>query len=805
MNWAQLQQNSDFRSIKERLSLAAVVQHLGVSLEKRGDRLVGQCPFHADTDPSFSVWATEEGDELCGCWSCDFRPSDVYSFIERKLNLNFTQAAKVALAYLNDGLPDAPDIPERVYDAQPSRSAVAEAAYPTHAVYEFLKERGLPIDDAWLVAEFRLGVNRHGEIVIPHIAADGDIRAAKHRRPDSKPITVPGGRLDALYGEWRDRGRKAVVLCEGESDTWLTAWVLRHVEVDVLGLPSGVSAFPKAEWIDRLRNREVTLMFDADEAGRRGAAMWALELASAADSVMVAALADGQDACGAGETAIAVALRDAFQYVDAGTLAISEVSGRYVRVNQTTGMSTDLSDFVFSVESVTVMQDGSTYFELEAGRHKMELSTAVLSNPNKFRQWCMDKLLAWKGGARDAAELLEILKAHAVFAKRFLGTDVTGLHDGTFVLPDGSIGPGGWKYIGEDVSVKCDDYVRVQEAPFHRTIVRQLALMHDPAVMTPILGWVAAAPMRTLCSQFPILAVVGGAGYGKTTLVQTVLQAFRFWSTSPMVLSSTTAHGVQSFMSSTNAFPVWFDEYRLGARREAKLALDQGIRDAWDGSSSVKGGYGENKVALKYLPAIAPIVVTGEDAFSETSHAERMLILGIGPKGKNPAALAAVETLQSDGLGYDYLRWLANRMAAHDFPAPPHEHDRHRQAVAVAAWGYDLLNEYADGQLPPFDATLAEQEFDDLAAQNPYLEVLKQGIELRDRQGAELVWFDGEDLCVRRRALLGAIKSNGIEIVLPGGERAMGRWLAQQYTVTTGRDYRGLFDRYEGAAAAMAI
>lgn len=805
MTWAQLQQNSDYQSIKERLSLAAVVLENGVALEQRGDRLVGRCPFHNDNGPSFSVWRTEEGDELCGCWSCDFRPSDVYTFIQRIRGVNFTQAAKIALAYLTEGLPDAPDLPEHVYDVRESRVVVAEAVEPTHAVLEFLHDRHLPIDDAWLVAEFKLAVNRDGDIVIPHYGTDGELHAAKRRSDGGKPITVPGGRLDALYGVWRDRGRRRVILCEGESDTWLTAWGKRDDDVDVLGLPSGVSAKPKDEWIDHLRGRDVTLLFDADDAGRRGAAMWALALFGAADSIKVASLADGMDACKAGLDDVMAGLQNAYPYVDLASLAISEVSGRYLKINLTTGAANDLSDFVFEVVNVIEFASGEvTYFTVIAGEKELQLSTETLSDSNKLRKWCANRMLIWKGSGRDASELQERLKALATFVPRYEGTDVTGLHGGTFVLPDGVVGGSRWRYVSEGTSVRCADYTQIHQGPFDRTTILTLAHMHAPSVMTPLLGWVAAAPLRSICPQFPILAVVGGAGYGKTTLVQTLLRAFSYWQTAPMTLSSTTAHAVQSLVASTNAFPIWFDEYRLGARPVAKLALDQAIRDAWDGSASVKGGYGDNKVQLKYLSAIAPIMITGEDAFSETSHAERMIILSLGKDGRNADALAYLESLDTTGLGYDYLRWLTARAQQDDFPAPPKEHDRHRQAVAVARWGYELLNEYAYGSLPEWDSSLVESEFDEISKRSPYLEALAYGYELRDYQGNEVVWLEDDAVCVRVKALLGLLKSSGVDITLPGGSAAMIKWLSQQWdTDKELRGHRGMYISLRDAKASI--
>ena len=85
MNYGSLLNDSDPHALKGQVSLAAVVQAHGVELRPLGERLVGQCPFHEDSDPSFAVWKIEDDVELCGCWVCDFRPGDVYDFLRRKL------------------------------------------------------------------------------------------------------------------------------------------------------------------------------------------------------------------------------------------------------------------------------------------------------------------------------------------------------------------------------------------------------------------------------------------------------------------------------------------------------------------------------------------------------------------------------------------------------------------------------------------------------------------------------------------------------------------------------------------------
>jgi hypothetical protein len=136
-----------------------------------------------------------------------------------------------------------------------------------------------------------------------------------------------------------------------------------------------------------------------------------------------------------------------------------------------------------------------------------------------------------------------------------------------------------------------------------------------------------------------------------------VLEVLGFWITEPMTVSRSTPHGVNGLGASTNVFPVWFDEWRQNVRRvDTRLAIEQLLRDAWNGGSSVKGGGNQDNVMeLTGLPACAPVRVTGEDTFSETSHLERLVLINLPSAGRNRGALAAIEET-GEGRVADSLR-----------------------------------------------------------------------------------------------------------------------------------------------------
>lgn len=792
MNWNEILDGTDPQRLKDQLSLAAVVQAHGVALRPAGERLVGLCPFHDDHDASFAVWRTEDGDELCGCWSCDFRPGDLFSFLQRAKDVRFGDALQLAANYQRDGLPEAPPIPDSEPDPdapQRIRSTVESTeGQGIDLLAELMFDKGHPATPEWVAEEFRVGTTgRSGEVVIPHYARSGALEAAKWRNLERKPIAYGGSQLNAMYGEWRDLGRTDVVVCEGESDTWAVAWMLRDAPVDVLGVPSGVTSKPRPQWIDPLKGRTVTILFDADPAGRRGVSAWVNALSGVADEIRVAMLPEGEDAVSAGQDETIQALRSAWPATTppAGGLQRRAV---YAKDRQD-GTPVDYSDFVLDVQQVVETED-DTIFEV-TNPHRADgpwqLHTSTVIDPNKLSRWVSGTFLGvWKGGRRENAELLGLLKSDAVDKPRYKGTEVVGLHGHSFVLPDRVIGPAGWAFVEPTRDTGFGRHVTLNESEWDPRVLSALSQMHAPDVITPLLGWVAAAPLRSLCRQFPIMALVGGAGWGKTVTAQTVLSAFGFWGSSPTTLTSSTPFAIGALSTATNAFPLWVDEYRLGARKETKEFLDQLIRDAWDGSSSFKGNVkpGGGLELVSYT-ASAPLLITGEDGFTEKSHAERMVILPMPMEGRDPMALSTVLKLTSPGLGHAYLSWLVARMRSDQFAMPPVLNDRHRQAIAVVRWGWDMLYQFAGEvgvDIGTLDLSRAEREYEEMSNDNPYVMSLREALNHSDNAGNPIVWVEGDDICFRPLALVSWANSNGI--TLPGRTRAMNAWLRERWRMS---------------------
>lgn len=788
------------------LDIKAVAGALGIMV----DADVILCPFHQEDTPSFSIFIGDDGKQRAFCHGCGWR-GDVIDFVRARCGLSYAEALAQCEEYLEMGLP-APQAPgaaepvdlRKVYDD-------ARQAGGLEVIHRWLYERGSTIDPAWLIERFRLAVNQYDEIVIPHYAPGADSPRAVKRRKGSAKAAYSGSRLTTLYGSWLDQRRQTVILCEGESDTWTVSWYLRNERVDVLGLPRGVGSQIDPEWLETLKGRHIILLFDADNPGRGGMRRWVDALRPVAESISLGLLPETTDASAVDEQELLGVLGRLVPAPNFADLPLLHFRGGYAVRKDLNTPPTPITDWTLTVLSRTEIPGETVSYTVRLPNGVVSrISHSDLRNPDTFSRWANPWGLAHSAGGSAVQHLLRLLEAESVYTPRRAGISVLGWHDGRIVLPDRTIGRQDLEFVPPAMDARWEQRLRLTEPPaggVRRSVVPVLARLHTPGVMTPILGWLSAVPLRAMCPQFPTLAVMGSAGSGKTTIVDAALGTFGYSNGTPISISNSTWHGVWAMGASTNGLPVWFDEYRAGTRADGVAALEQMIRDAWNGAATMRGGVGENKSALHTMVATAPILVSGEGAFQEASHAERSVYVALSRHGRNPDALQELRRLDIAGLGLDYLRWLVH-LGPEGIPAPPALPDRPAQAIAVARWGYDLLLRWLDlsdlaDRMPAWDDSLVAKQQGALLASNPYLEALRECQDVVDGT-VTLVWREGNDLIVRYGRIPTWVKQR-TTIVLPGGERALLAWLQETYTVRVEQATSGRVARLIGAADTLMM
>ena len=110
--------------VKAAVDLAEYIQSAGVALDSKGaTQFKGLCPFHADSNPSFTV---DTHFQRYKCWACD-ASGDVLTFVQRYENLEFMEALR-KLADANGIELDKSGDDERI-DYRSLRKCIREAAH----------------------------------------------------------------------------------------------------------------------------------------------------------------------------------------------------------------------------------------------------------------------------------------------------------------------------------------------------------------------------------------------------------------------------------------------------------------------------------------------------------------------------------------------------------------------------------------------------------------------------------------------------------------------------------------------------
>jgi hypothetical protein len=758
-----------------------------------GDKPIA-CPLpgHDDGTPSFNLWAPDDAGipQRFGCFGCA-RGGDVVELIQELEGLDqegaLRRAGELAAEEAQDETPRERRIPEKKEGADLNELVRSlEEAMDVRRLEKFQKYMTTKALDGeqlegYAMSSWGWTVGDNGAVAVPHRDREGQVTAVKYRTPDKK-WAEDGSRYPALYGAWRDRARKRVVLCEGESDTLWAAWSLRAEDVDVLGLPSGAGQGVPDSWIQELAGRELVMVFDADDAGMTAAAKWS----GIRPDALLARLPEGEDllSCGIPVKEIlesaSVPMRPR-GVVDVRADAFVKISG-----------GDALTNFGLRPLRELTTEDGPAWEVEITGRPGTELLKRTdLRTGLAITNWANARGRAWFGKGTDHQEVYDWLKAASAYLPLERTTTRAGRYGRSFVGPDFCIGPDRIRYIPPARGdVNLHRKLAIEDGTIDMKAIAALERLNDPAVMSTIIGWLVATLIRGKRPPSPPLFVAGEAGAGKTVLLSTVLSSFGF--NTEMALSTTTAYGVDSMVNSCVGFPVWFDEFRHGAKEESITRLRQLARDAYYGQPSIKGGMTQNATELTEVWTWAGIVISGEMSSNETSHRDRMIMLRLDPTGKEYEP-KAFEFLRDHpeatvGLGHALLTFLASRPQAlfqvqakggDDLPA------RFRDALGFVNAGWDAWREFRWAQglrdepaAPNFDQLIEERQ----EVEDPYLEAIHSAIGALTREGQPVVLEkDGAVLLVPQEIL----KRAGEYGIVTPSRRAqdLRDWLRSRYEV----------------------
>ncbi|MFO0593888.1 MAG: DNA primase [Myxococcaceae bacterium] len=335
--------DSKIQEVRERVDMIALVQRHGVELKKSGRSYKGLCPFHGEKSPSFYVWPDEKRFKCFGCQA----GGDAISFVQRLMGKTFVDTVRDLAKELGIDLESAVDPAMREkqqvkdatdFAAQHFVERLWDPVVGRHA-RDYLHGRGLtddlirafglgwaPLQWTELADKFReRGLLAFGEkagLVAPRQRGDGFYDMFRGRviipirSPEGRTIAF-GGRLlegddgpkylnsrenrlynksEILYAtdQARDeiRKKKSAVLCEGYFDAigMHQAGVKNAVALCSTALTPGHLTL-----LGRLEAKELVLLLDGDEAGRKAVERLAGALLAGGVNCKVAVLPDGED------------------------------------------------------------------------------------------------------------------------------------------------------------------------------------------------------------------------------------------------------------------------------------------------------------------------------------------------------------------------------------------------------------------------------------------------------------------------------------------------------------------------------
>ena len=217
-----------------------------------GDNLTGLCPFHDDTNNSFSV------DLKTGRWKChaEDRGGNFTSFYAEINQMDTKEAYKEIL---------------KKYDAYEDKEAEEKRKdtmqLSTYTVSQYSFEKHLP--EEWLTKQCGLQTKKDKNgvsyLYIPYFNETGREVTYRKRYANKQFRWKYGAGKDiCLYGAWKMETIQSAgyaVLVEGESDSQ-SMW---HMGISTLGIPG--ASIMRTEWADTLQDLKLYIHVEPDKGG----------------------------------------------------------------------------------------------------------------------------------------------------------------------------------------------------------------------------------------------------------------------------------------------------------------------------------------------------------------------------------------------------------------------------------------------------------------------------------------------------------------------------------------------------------
>ena len=324
------------------------------------------------------------------------------------------------------------------------------------------------------------------------------------------------------------------------------------------------------------------------------------------------------------------------------------LDGRYFRrkgdaVHLLTNFRIEPVELIYAEDEAEMTAD---FITASGNSHRITLLTTEFSSSQKFKSVLNRKTisLAWFGSDSDL-EILKTYLSEMSWPSR-VGVKATGIHryEGQYVF----VGSGmAVDELGAPVNgiIQLDRYKAIESdilTAAHITadgliqVGKLLLTYNEPAKTVAIMAWCSGCFLkqhfRSLDIKFPHLFLIGEAGSGKSTTLESVILPI-FSIDRVQAATQITSFTLMKQAASSNAIPLCMDELKPSKMDKGRLnALYNHFRDAYDGHNGVRGKP-DQSVAVYRLEA--PIVTAGEESADEAAIRERSIELLFTKKDLN--------------------------------------------------------------------------------------------------------------------------------------------------------------------------
>lgn len=272
----------------------------------------------------------------------------------------------------------------------------------------------------------------------------------------------------------------------------------------------------------------------------------------------------------------------------------------------------------------------------EGQNYVVNVEPKVFNDKRKFRE---NVLVGWSVTFDGSQEDLNAIKQFIAGqdAPHRNGTKRIGIHDDEFVTPTGALRVDGWTDDPDTVytdeasqlnplwQVDPEDGADYDDEAVAQ-MLRLLPQTRDSERFIPVLGWFYAAAVKPYImeweGEFNVLNVLGDTGSGKTTTLETLWRMFGM--EGELLAADTTPFTMLTAISSTNAVPVIFDEYKPADMREYVIDnLKKYIRLSTRGGVESKGS---SDMTTNNYHLTAPICLSGEQPLQGPAEERRSIL-----------------------------------------------------------------------------------------------------------------------------------------------------------------------------------